>query len=184
MRFGNLFQEFFNSEKAGGLVLLGCTVLSLLLANSSWGEAYVHFWHQHLNLSFSNVHFDYSIEHWINDGLMAVFFLLVGLEIEREIYIGELSSPKNAVLPVAAALGGVIAPALIHFVFNRGSATQHGYGIPMATDIAFALGMLSLLGRRIPYSLKIFLTALAIIDDLCAILIIAFFIPLLSREFI
>lgn len=175
MRFGNLFQEFFNSEKAGGIVLLGCTVLSLLLANSAWGEAYVNFWQQHLNGSFSTVHLDYSIEHWINDGLMAIFFLLVGLEIERELYIGELSTFKNAVLPVAAALGGVLVPALIHFGFNRGMPTQHGYGIPMATDIAFALGMLSLLGKRIPHSLKIFLTALAIIDDLCAILVIAVF---------
>jgi len=175
MRFGNLFQEFFNSEKAGGLVLLGCTILSLLFANSVWGESYIHFWHQYVDLSFSNLHLKYSIEHWINDGLMAIFFLLVGLEIEREVYVGELSNPKNAVLPIAAALGGVIVPAFIHFLFNRGTATQHGYGIPMATDIAFALGMLSLLGNRIPRSIKVFLTALAIIDDLCAILVIAIF---------
>jgi NhaA family Na+:H+ antiporter len=175
MRFGNLFQDFFNSEKSGGLVLLGCTILSLFIANSAWGESYLHFWHQHLNGSFSNIHLDYSIEHWINDGLMTIFFLLVGLEIERELYTGELSNPKNAVLPVMAAVGGILFPALIHFLFNQGTETQHGFGIPMATDIAFALGMLSLLGKRVPHSLKIFLTALAIIDDLCAILVIAFF---------
>lgn len=175
MRFGNLFLEFFASEKAGGIVLLGCTVVSMLLANSSWGAAYAAFWHHPLNLSFAGLQLNHSIEHWINDGLMAVFFLLVGLEIERELYIGELSNLKNAVLPVAAAVGGVIVPAFIHFLFNWSTATEAGYGIPMATDIAFALGMLSLLGSRVPYGLKIFLTALAIIDDLCAILVIAFF---------
>lgn len=175
MRFGNLFQEFTNSEKAGGIVLLFCTIGSLLLANSTWGEGYTHFWHQHLNLSFAGLKLDYSVEHWINDGLMAIFFLLVGLEIEREVYIGELSKLKNAILPVAAAIGGVVFPALIHFMLNKGTDAQHGFGIPMATDIAFALGMLALLGRRVPHSLKIFLTALAIIDDLCAIMVIAIF---------
>jgi Na+:H+ antiporter, NhaA family len=175
MRFANLFQEFFNSEKSGGLVLLGCTIISLVIANSGWGESYAHFWHQHLDLSVANVKLDYSVEHWINDGLMTVFFLLVGLEIEREIYIGELSDFKNATLPIAAAVGGMLLPALLYLLINRGTDTQNGFGIPMATDIAFALGMLALLGKRIPFSLKIFLTALAIIDDLGAILIIAIF---------
>jgi len=175
MRFGNLFQDFFNSEKLGGLILLGCTLISLILANSSWGAGYTHFWHQHINLSFSTIHLDYSVEHWINDGLMAIFFLLVGLEIEREVYIGELSQAKNAALPVASAIGGMLVPALLYLCINWGTSAQHGFGIPMATDIAFALGMLALLGNRIPYSLKIFLTALAIIDDLGAILVIAIF---------
>jgi Na+:H+ antiporter, NhaA family len=174
-RFSDLYRDFTNSEKSSGIVLLFCTLLSLLLANSAVGEAYTHFWHSTLNLSFSKVELNYPIEYWVNDGLMAVFFLLVGLEIEREIYVGELSKFSHAILPVAAAVGGVIFPALIHFAINKGTATQNGYGIPMATDIAFALGMLALLGKRVPYSLKIFLTALAIIDDLCAILVIAIF---------
>lgn len=175
MRFGNLFRDFTNSEKSGGLVLLGCTILSLLLANSAWGEGYTHFWHSSLNLSFGPVDLDFSVEHWINDGLMTIFFLLVGLEIEREIYVGELANLKAASLPIAGAIGGMLVPAAIYFFLNSGTPTQSGYGIPMATDIAFALGMLSLLGNRIPHSLKIFLTALAIIDDLGAILVIAIF---------
>jgi NhaA family Na+:H+ antiporter len=170
-----LFKAFFQSEKSGGFVLIGCTIISLLLANSAWGESYRHFWHQHLDLSFGGVQLDYSLEHWVNDGLMAIFFLLVGLEIERELYVGELSSIKNAALPILAAIGGMIVPAAIHFAFNSGTPTQSGFGIPMATDIAFALGILSLMGNRVPLSLKIFLTALAIIDDLGAILVIAIF---------
>jgi len=162
-----LFRDFFESEKAGGLVLIACTVASLLLTNSSFGSSYQHIWQTQLA--------DHSIEHWINDGLMAIFFLLIGLELEREIYIGELSKWKDAMLPVFGALGGMIVPAAIFLFFNFGTATQSGAGIPMATDIAFALGVLSLLGKRIPASLKIFLTALAVIDDLGAILIIAFF---------
>lgn len=155
--------------------MIGCTIISLLLANSAWGESYIHFWHTHLNLSFPGMDLDYSIEHWVNDGLMAIFFLLVGLEIERELYVGELSSIKNATLPIVAAIGGMLVPAAIHFAFNNGTPTQSGFGIPMATDIAFALGILSLAGNRVPVSLKIFLTALAIIDDLGAILVIAIF---------
>ena len=169
------FKAFFASERAGGLVLLGCTVLSMLIANSEWSDAYLHFWHTPLNASFSFIKLDYTIEQWINDGLMAIFFLLVGLEIERELYAGELKELRSALLPIAAAVGGMIVPATIHFLFNAGTATQNGIGIPMATDIAFALGMLSLLGNRIPPSLKIFLAALAIIDDLGAILVIAIF---------
>lgn len=170
-----LFKAFFQSEKSGGFVLIGCTIISLLLANSAWGESYIHFWHQHLNLSLGAIQLDYSVEHWVNDGLMAIFFLLVGLEIERELYVGELSSIKNAALPIIAAIGGMLVPAAIHFAFNGGTPTQSGFGIPMATDIAFALGILSLMGNRVPVSLKIFLTALAIIDDLGAIVVIAIF---------
>ncbi|WP_276502222.1 Na+/H+ antiporter NhaA [Terrimonas pollutisoli] len=175
MRITKLLKEFLDSEKAGGLVLLACTIISLIIANSNWGEPYTSFWHRYVDLSVGSISLKYSIEHWINDGLMAIFFLLVGLEIERELYIGELKDLKVAALPIAAAIGGMLVPAAIHFLFNNGSATQPGFGIPMATDIAFALGMLSLLGNRVPYSLKIFLTALAIIDDLGAILVIAVF---------
>ncbi|MEO8404930.1 MAG: Na+/H+ antiporter NhaA [Chitinophagaceae bacterium] len=171
----DLFKHFFQSERTGGFVLIGCTIISLIIANSAIGESYLHFWHRHIDLSFAGISLDYSIEHWINDGLMAIFFLLVGLEIERELYIGELSSFKNALLPILAALGGMIFPALIHFIFNKGTDAQAGFGIPMATDIAFALGILSLAGNKIPVSLKIFLTALAIIDDLGAITVIGVF---------
>jgi NhaA family Na+:H+ antiporter len=171
----NLFRSFFQSEKAGGFILIGCTIISLIISNSSFGDEYLHFWHAHLDLSFLAINLDYSVEHWINDGLMTIFFLLVGLEIERELYVGELSTFRNALLPVIAAVGGMCFPALIHAFFNSGTDTQSGFGIPMATDIAFALGILSLAGNRIPISLKIFLTALAIIDDLGAIAVIALF---------
>src|SRR5688500_10714975 len=171
MRFANLFHDFTHSEKTGGIILLFCTALSLYIANTDAGEGYIQFWHT--KVGFGPL--QYSIEHWVNDGLMAIFFLLVGLEIEREIYAGELSNIKKASLPIAAAIGGMLVPAAIHFVFNRGTEAESGFGIPMATDIAFALGMLSLLGNRIPHGLKIFLTALAIIDDLGAILVIALF---------
>ncbi len=170
-----LFADFFQSEKTGGFILIACTVLSLVIANSALGESYLHFWHQVAGYENNNIHLKYAVEHWINDGLMAVFFLLVGLEIEREIYIGELSSLKNATLPFFAAIGGMLAPAILHFTLNNGTGTQAGFGIPMATDIAFALGILSLLGKSVPTSLKIFLTAFAIIDDLGAIIIIAIF---------
>lgn len=169
------FKAFFESERAGGLVLLICTIVSMFIANSGWGESYLHFWHTKLDASFFFIRLNYSIEQWINDGLMTIFFLLVGLEIERELYAGELKDLRTALLPIAGALGGMLVPAAIHFGFNAGTNTQNGFGIPMATDIAFTLGMLSLLGNRIPPSLKIFLTALAIIDDLGAILVIAIF---------
>lgn len=167
MRATKLFNEFFNSEKAGGLVLMACTALSLLLANSNFGPAYHHFW----ETSFAG----HSLEHWINHGLMTIFFLLIGLELEREVYLGELSYLRDALFPIFGALGGLMLPAGIFLVFNFGTATQSGAGIPMATDIAFALGILSLLGSRVPTSLKVFLTALAVIDDLGAIIIIAIF---------
>ena len=175
MEITKLFKNFFDSEKAGGLVLVGCTIISILIANGSWGLAYTEFWHRHVDLSFGTINLNYSIEHWVNDGLMTIFFLLVGLEIERELYIGELKEIKVASLPIAAALGGMLVPAAIHYFFNAGTPEQSGYGIPMATDIAFALGMLALLGNRVPFSLKVFLTAFAIIDDLGAIIVIAIF---------
>ncbi len=167
MKLTKLFTEFTNSKKAAGLVLVACTIISLIVANSSFGQDYIHLWHFTI--------FNKSLEFWINDGLMTLFFLLVGLEIERELYVGELSDIKKSLLPVFAALGGMLVPALIHFAFNKGLASQTGFGIPMATDIAFSLAVLSLLGNRVPISLKIFLTALAIIDDLGAIIVIALF---------
>lgn len=167
MKLSQLFKDFFESEKLSGLVLILCTIISLGLANSAFGESYHHFW----LTKFAGQ----SIEYWINDGLMTIFFLLIGLELEREIYQGELSNVKDALLPIFAAIGGMFVPAAIFLFFNFGTATQSGAGIPMATDIAFALGILSLLGNRVPTSLKIFLTALAVIDDLGAILIIAIF---------
>ncbi|MFN8712428.1 MAG: Na+/H+ antiporter NhaA [Bacteroidota bacterium] len=167
MKLTKLFIDFFNSEKAGGLVLVLVTIISLVLANSSWQTNYINFWHFDLG--------GHSIVHWINDGLMAIFFLLIGLELEREIYQGELSDIKNASLPIFGAIGGMLVPAGVFLLFNFGTTTQAGVGIPMATDIAFAIGILSLLGNRVPASLKIFLTALAIIDDLGAIIIIAIF---------
>ena len=169
------FKSFFQSEKTSGFILIVCTIFSLIISNSSGGTDYINFWHSHIDLSFFNISLDYSLEHWVNDGLMAIFFLLVGLEIERELYIGELSNFKNALLPIIAAAGGMLFPALIHFLFNSGTPMQSGFGIPMATDIAFALGILSLAGNKAPLSLKIFLTALAIIDDLGAITVIALF---------
>ncbi|MEC5395778.1 Na+/H+ antiporter NhaA [Bergeyella sp. RCAD1439] len=167
LQLTDTFKAFFNSEKAGGILLIFVTLLSLLLANSAWGEQYIGFWNTYVG--------SHSIVHWINDGLMAIFFLLIGLELEREIYKGELSNLQNASLPVMGAIGGLMVPAAIFLFFNYGSPTQSGAGIPMATDIAFAIGVLSLLGNRVPATMKIFLTALAVIDDLGAILIIAVF---------
>jgi NhaA family Na+:H+ antiporter len=167
LKLSQSFTEFFEAEKSSGLVLIFCTVTSLLIANSVLGPAYVDFWHIPLA--------GLSIEHWVNDALMAVFFLFVGLELERELYNGELSNFKNALLPIFAAIGGIVVPASIHFAFNGGTPMQPGAGIPMATDIAFALGVLAILGSRIPASLKVFLTALAVMDDLGAIIVIALF---------
>ena len=167
MRLTKLFTSFFESEKAGGLILLICTAFSLVISNTSFSESYFDIWHYPLA--------NHSLEHWINDGLMAIFFLMIGLELEREVYIGELSKIKDAILPISGALGGMIFPALIFLLFNFGTKTQSGIGIPMATDIAFALGILSLVGKNVPNSLKVFLTALAVIDDLGAIIVIALF---------
>lgn len=162
-----MFKDFFDSEKSGGIVLVVCTVVSLIIANSAAGDAYIDLWHVELG--------GLSVEHWINDGLMAVFFLLIGLELERELYVGELSDFRNALLPIVGAVSGVAVPALIHFGLNAGTSTQAGVGIPMATDIAFALGTLALLGSRVPASLKIFLAAFAVMDDLVAVIVIAVF---------
>ena len=170
-----LFTEFFDSEKSSGIILILCTLAAILVANSPWGKGFIDFWHVKLGFETGSIMLNQSLEHWINDGLMAIFFLLIGLEIEREIYVGELSNLRNASLPIVAAIGGMAVPALFHFLLNRGTETQNGIGVPMATDIAFALGVLGLLGRRIPASLKVFLAALAIIDDLGAILLIAIF---------
>jgi NhaA family Na+:H+ antiporter len=167
MKLSNLFKDFFNSEKTGGIILIICTLLSLTLANSNMQSSYTGFWETNFQ--------SHSITHWINDGLMSIFFLLIGLELEREIYIGELSDLKSASFPVIAAIGGVIFPAAIFLIVNYGTDFQNGAGIPMATDIAFAIGMLALLGSRVPANLKIFITALAVIDDLCAIIVIALF---------
>lgn len=167
MKLTKLFAKFFESEKAGGMILILFTVLSLVMANTSMQGWYTKIWETEIA--------HHSLVHWINDGLMAIFFLLIGLELEREIYVGELSSMKDASLPAFGALGGMLVPAGIFLALNYGTDTQSGAGIPMATDIAFAIGILSLLGNRVPLSLKVFLTALAVIDDLGAILVIAFF---------
>jgi len=172
-RLSDTFNEFFDSEKSSGILLILCTVLSLLITNSTIGPAYLSVWQVYVG--------GLSLEHWINDALMAIFFLLIGLELERELYNGELAHVTNALLPIVAAIGGLVAPALIHFSLNVGTSTQAGVGIPMATDIAFALGVLAILGNRIPASLKVFVVAFAVIDDLGAIVIIAiFYTPQLS----
>lgn len=166
------FRDFLRSGMAGGIILLCCVVISLVIANTSAGPAFEEFLATEWGPS---EHLRYSILAWINDGLMAVFFLMVGLEIKRELVEGELSSPKKAALPILAAIGGAVVPALIFAFLNRNTDTAGGWGIPMATDIAFALAIITLLGKRVPASLKIFLAALAIVDDLLAILVIALF---------
>ncbi len=167
MRLTKYFNEFFENEKTGGLILVFATLISLLIANSSMQSDYNSIWQTDIA--------GHSLVHWINDGLMAIFFLLIGLELEREIYQGELANIKNASLPIIGALGGMAVPAAIFLSMNWGGPRQAGAGIPMATDIAFAIGILSLLGKRVPASLKVFLTALAVIDDLGAIIVIAVF---------
>lgn len=161
------FNRFFESEKSGAILLVIATIISVGLTNSVFGSAYLTLWQsEFLGL---------TLEHWINDGLMAIFFLMIGLELERELYVGELSILRNALLPIFAAIGGTMLPALIHYLFNAELPTQAGIGIPMATDIAFALGALALLGSRIPPALKVFVVAFAVIDDLIAIIMIAIF---------
>jgi Na+:H+ antiporter, NhaA family len=169
------FQKFAQLESASGLLLLLCTALALLWANSPYGGFYQHLLSLEMRLQIGAYALGKSLSHWINDGLMAVFFLLVGLEIKREMLAGELARMKQAALPLAAALGGMAVPALLYLACNAGGPAARGWGIPMATDIAFALGILSLLGRRVPLGLKVFLAALAIIDDIGAVLVIAFF---------
>lgn len=171
----NIFPAFFKSSSAGGILLLFCVAISLIIANTGLASGFENFLHYQLGFENDAIHLKYPVLLWINDGLMAIFFLLVGLEIKREVAEGELSSLRQASLPVLAAIGGVIVPALIYSFFNKGTETANGWGIPMATDIAFALGILSLLGNKVPSGLKIFLAALAIVDDLMAILVIAIF---------
>ena len=170
-----VFKEFVKSSNFGGAMLFACVILSLIIANSPLAETLQNILDTKIGFENSSLHLNYSVLMWINDGLMAIFFLLVGLEIKREIVEGELSSPKKASLPILCAIGGAITPAIIYTIINSGLDTASGWGIPMATDIAFALAVISLLGKSVPSSLKIFLAALAIVDDLIAIIVIAFF---------
>lgn len=169
-------QKFIQLEKSGGLVLAISVIIAMILANSPWYNDYHHFFEHKIGFLFDGkTYLQYSVHHWINDGLMSIFFFVVGLELKREIVAGELSNPRKAMLPIIAAIGGMLIPAIIYITLNPMRETQSGWGIPMATDIAFALGVLYLLGNRIPLALKIFLTALAIVDDLGAVLVIALF---------
>ncbi|MFC4160771.1 Na+/H+ antiporter NhaA [Chitinimonas lacunae] len=170
------FEQFLKHSSAGGIVLIAATLLTLGLANSPWSEGFHHFWEQPIGLFYGTAfRLEMSLHHWVNDGLMALFFLLVGLELKREVLVGELSSLRDAALPVIAAAGGMLMPALLYTAFNGSSAGVNGWGIPTATDIAFAIGILVLLGKRAPRNLIVFLTALAIADDLGAVLVIALF---------
>ena len=171
----NPFLDFLKIEAAGGILLLLCTAIALVWANSPWASTYQHLLHTDFTIGFGHFKLEKGLEHWINDGLMAIFFLVVGLEIKREFLVGELAQLKQAVLPIAAAIGGMVVPALIYACLNQNSGGMNGWGIPMATDIAFAIGILTLFGNRVPLSLKVFLTALAIVDDLGAVLVIAIF---------
>lgn len=169
------FINFIRDSRSVGILLLVCTIASLIITNNSFTtDVYRHFWEMEIPL-FERLHLPHSILHFINDGLMAVFFFMAGMEIKRELIKGELSSPQQAILPTVAAISGALVPAIIFLLFNKGTAFAHGWGIPTATDIAFSLGIAALLGKRVPMSLRVFLTALAIIDDLCAIFIIALF---------
>ena len=172
---GFSLREFIHDEAFGGILLLACAVVALIWANSPWGDAYDQLWSTELALGTVQFHLTESLRHWVNDGLMAIFFFVVGLEIKREVLVGELASPRRAALPAVAALGGAILPAVIFILLNRGTPGAAGWGIPMATDIAFALGVLALLGDRVPLGLKVFLAALAIVDDILAVLVIAIF---------
>jgi len=174
-QFMRPFQQFFRKEASSSILLISVTAVALLWANSPYSGAYFHFWETPLRFSFSEYGIARSLKEWIADGLMALFFFTVGLEIKREILVGELAGMKRAVLPVSAALGGMLFPALVYYAFNYGTAAAGGWGIPMATDIAFALGMLYVLGKRVPSELRIFLSAFAIADDIGAVLVIAIF---------
>lgn len=170
-----ILRNFINSPTSGGIILFICVVVSLVLANSPLGASFERLLNTSLGFETETVHLKYSVALWINDGLMAIFFLLVGLEIKRELVSGELSTPRQALLPILCAFGGAVVPAGIYLLVNQGTETVSGWGIPMATDIAFALAVVAMLGKRVPVSLKIFLAALAIVDDLIAILVIAIF---------
>jgi NhaA family Na+:H+ antiporter len=169
------FAAFMHVESASGVFLLICTAIALIAANSPYADAYQHFWHQTVRIAVGNFELSYPLSHWINDGLMVIFFFVIGLEIKRELVVGELSDPKKVVLPVAAALGGVIAPVAIYLSLQYGKSGQHGWAVPMATDIAFVVGCMALLGNRIPHGLKILMLSLAIVDDLMAVVVIAIF---------
>jgi NhaA family Na+:H+ antiporter len=170
-----MFNRFFHSEVSGSVVLMGCTIAALAWANSPWSQSYFDFTHIEVGFSWGGTSLNLSLQHWINDALMAIFFFVVGLEVKREIGIGQLSTLRKAALPVSAAVGGMLVPAGFYFAMNAGGPGVHGWGIPMATDIAFALGILALFGSRAPIGLKVFLTALAIADDIGAVLVIAIF---------
>jgi NhaA family Na+:H+ antiporter len=170
------FTEFINRSTSGGLVLFISAFAAIIWANSPYKESYHHLWETTFTIGFEGAHLAKSLHHWINDGLMAVFFFVIGLELKREIMAGELANPKEAILPLMAGLGGMVLPACIYLFINQGvPEASNGWGIPMATDIAFALGIVYLLGDKVPFSLKVFLTALAIADDIGAVLVIAFF---------
>ncbi|HEY0883464.1 MAG TPA: Na+/H+ antiporter NhaA, partial [Archangium sp.] len=168
-------ERFLRIEAAGGILLMLAAAVALVAANSPWGEAWQHLWHTPVALRVGDFHVEKSLEWLVNDGLMVIFFFVVGLEIRRELHHGELSEWKRAALPAAAALGGMLVPAALYLVFAGGAATRSGWGTPMATDIAFAVGVLTLLGKRVPPALRVLLLALAVIDDLGAIVVIALF---------
>ncbi|MGF1532198.1 MAG: Na+/H+ antiporter NhaA [Bernardetiaceae bacterium] len=174
-RMTNPIKAFMNSSSSSGIVLFLSALLSLWIANTAFSESFYQFWQTKFTIGIGSFKVSKSLLYWINDGLMSMFFFVVGLELKREILEGELSRPRKALLPIVAGIGGMLVPALIYWQLNRGTDAVSGWGIPMATDIAFALGVLYLLGDRVPLSLKIFLTALAIIDDLGAVLVIALF---------
>lgn len=169
------FQQFARLGASGGLVLIVCAVIAMIWANSPWRDSYYEIFHTKLSFGFGDRALSKTLHHWINDGLMAFFFLLVGLEIKRELLVGALSSVRAAAVPFVAAMGGMVVPALFYVAFASSGEEARGWGIPMATDIAFALGLLALLGRRVPLALRVFLTSLAIVDDLGALLVIAIF---------
>jgi NhaA family Na+:H+ antiporter len=174
-RSAAMFNRFFHSEVSGSVVLMACTIIALAWANSPWSQTYFDLAHTKVGFSWGDTSLYLSLQHWINDALMAIFFFVVGLEVKREIAIGQLSTLRQAALPVSAAVGGMLIPAGVYVAVNAGGQAVHGWGIPMATDIAFALGILALFGTRAPIGLKVFLTALAIADDIGAVLVIAFF---------
>jgi NhaA family Na+:H+ antiporter len=175
LRLVRPFQEFAGRESSGGILLLACTIVALVWANSPWASLYTDLWHAPFTVGLGNFTLSHELHFWVNDALMAVFFFVVGLEIKRELLAGELASPRQAALPILAAVGGMVVPALLYTLLNVNGPGARGWGIPMATDIGFAIGVMALLGERVPLGLKVFLTALAIVDDIGAVLVIAVF---------